>query len=901
MLRRLDSSGDLRGGGVRDILDPLAGRLSPKELTVLLKEQRDWRRALQIFQWMRSQGELYLPNPIHYNVVLRALGRAQEWDELRRCWVDMARDGVLATNTTYGILIDVFGKAGLATEALLWLRHMRSRGLFPDEVTMNTAVRVLKDSGEFDLGEKVFSDWCAGKVDVAALEGPLGVGRPSTDDPLSPRQFLLSEMLRSGGKRTVAPPAAAAEEESPARQRPRLAATFNTLIDLYGKAGRLGDASEAFAEMLRSGVAPDATTFNTMMNICGAHGLLPEAEALLERMEERGIRPDAKTFNIFMSLHAAAGDLQAVLAYYRRLVGCGLRRDAATQRILLGALCGRKMVREAEGVIEELHAGGEPLDEQLLPVVMRMYVEEGLLARAAAFLAEHCAGRTISSKNYAAVADVYAERGMWAEAEAVFSSAEGRRRREAAEYNVMIKAYGRAKLYDRACSLFEGMPSRGVWPDECTYNSMIQMLAAGDQRERAVKLLGRMTREARMSPRRETFSAVVASCARAGMAERAEEVFEEMRRWGVPPNEVVYGSLIDALAAAGDAGGARRRLVEMEASGLPANRIILTSLIKAHRRSGDWREAQRVYARITRLEGGADAFAGNCMIGVYADLGMVSEARAVLTDLSSGGRADAASYAAMVRLYRNMGMLGEAVGAAEQMQRAGLLSDGASFGTAMAAFAGAGRLRDCADLLHQMQNLGIPLDPAALRAMFALLKKAGVPPEAVSQLESAFADGKPLVRPALLTLMLSAAGLHGLALRSCEELLLAAAGGALPGGTFACNAAIAAFGAAGETGRALNLFMRMQDEGLLPDVVTYISLAGCYGGAGFVEGLNRIYGKLKHGEIAPNRSLFEAVTAGYRAAGRPDLAEVVEQEMRFTLAAGDETGSCPGASGAVDP
>ncbi|CAA6656668.1 unnamed protein product [Spirodela intermedia] len=698
LLRHLDSSGDSPGGGggVREILDPLAGRLTPKELTVLLKEQRDWRRALQIFQWMRSQGELYLPNPIHYNVVLRALGSAQEWDELRRCWIDMARDGVLATNTTYGILIDVFGKAGLAREAVLWLRHMRSRGLFPDEVTMNTAVRVLKDSGEFDLGRRSSPTGAPGRW----------TWRPSRPPPRrgAPRRRRLAQ-----------PPAVLALRDAPLRREEGGAA-----VSSGGGGGAPGSPEAPARRHLQH---PDRP-------------LLPEAEALLEKMEERGIRPDAKTFNIFMSLHAAAGDLPAVLAYYRRL-------DPP------GELCGRKMVREVEGVIEELRAGGEPLDEQLLPVVTRMYVEQGLLAQAAAFLAEHCAGRTISSKNYAAVADVFAERGLWAEAESVFSSAEGRRRREAAEYNVMIKAYGRAKLYDRACALFERMPGRGVWPDE---------------------LLGRMMREARMSPRRETFSAVMASCARAGMSEPAEEIFEEMRRCG------------------------------MEASGLPANRIVLTSLIKAHRRSGDWREAQRVYARIGGLEGGADAVAGNYMIGVYADLGMVTEARAVLADLSSGGRADAASYAAMVRLYRNMGMLDEAAGAAEQMRRAGLLSDGASFGTAVAAFAGAGGSGTAPSYSTRCRTSGSPrpgylpghVRPAQegrraaggrLPARVGLRRREAPSPAGAND-AGALRGGPARARSAVL---------RGSPLGRRRRRFAR--------GTFACNAAIAAFGAGGRRGR----------------------------------------------------------------------------------------------------
>ena len=63
----------------------------------------------------------------------------------------MVKNGVLPTNNTYGMLVDVYAKAGLMKESLLWIKHMRQGGGgFPDEVTMNTVVWVLKDAREFD-------------------------------------------------------------------------------------------------------------------------------------------------------------------------------------------------------------------------------------------------------------------------------------------------------------------------------------------------------------------------------------------------------------------------------------------------------------------------------------------------------------------------------------------------------------------------------------------------------------------------------------------------------------------------------------------------------------------------------------------------------------------------------
>ena len=73
------------------------------------------------------------------------------------------------------------------------------------------------------------------------------------------------------------------------KNKPMLATTYNTLIDLYGKAGKLQNASDSFKEMLVLGIEPDAVTFNTMIHISGSHGQLSEVESLLQKMEKRRI------------------------------------------------------------------------------------------------------------------------------------------------------------------------------------------------------------------------------------------------------------------------------------------------------------------------------------------------------------------------------------------------------------------------------------------------------------------------------------------------------------------------------------------------------------------------------------------------------------------------------------
>ncbi|MCH92736.1 pentatricopeptide repeat-containing protein, partial [Trifolium medium] len=392
------------------------------------------------------------------------LGRAQQWDELRLCWIEMAKNNVLPTNNTYSMLVHCYGKAGLAKEALLWIKHMMMRGFFPDEVTMSTVVKVLKDVSEFDRADRFYKNWRGGKVDLDDLDFDSSSAFTTADGskssvPISLKQFLSTELFKTGGGIRDSN-----DMENASPQKPLRTFTYNTMIDLYGKAGRLQDAADVFADMMKSGVALDSCTFNTMISISGSHGNLLEAESLLVKMEEKGISPNTRTYNILLSLYANAGNIDAAVSCYRRIEEAGLFPNVVTYITLLGVLCTENMVQAVEAVIDEMEISSVSIDDHSLFDIVKMYVNEGDLDKANDLLQKFQMNREPSSMICASIMDAFAEKGLWAEAESVFYRKRDMaqlQKRDIVEFNVMIKAYGKAKLYDKAVFLFEEMKNQG--------------------------------------------------------------------------------------------------------------------------------------------------------------------------------------------------------------------------------------------------------------------------------------------------------------------------------------------------------------------------------------------------------------------------------------------------------
>lgn len=74
--------------------------------------------------------------------------------------------------------------------------------------------------------------------------------------------------------------------------------TYNLMINIYGKGGRLEEARALFHLMEDQGLPFDAATFNALMNAYVVHGRPEEAKNLFEMMSRKDIAPTAPTRTI---------------------------------------------------------------------------------------------------------------------------------------------------------------------------------------------------------------------------------------------------------------------------------------------------------------------------------------------------------------------------------------------------------------------------------------------------------------------------------------------------------------------------------------------------------------------------------------------------------------------------
>ncbi|KAK2647145.1 hypothetical protein Ddye_022340 [Dipteronia dyeriana] len=695
MLQALDEVKDLD-----EAFEPWAETLSNKERSIILKEQSSWERALEIFEWFKRK-ECYELNVIHYNIMLRILGKARKWSYVESLWDEMGVKGIAPINSTYGTLIDVYSKGGRKEEAVCWLERMKGLEMEPDEVTMGIVVQMYKKAGEFQKAEEFFKKWSSREsLKHEATIKPM-IGRV--------KRGLQAHVCLSSY-------------------------TYNTLIDTYGKAGQLKEASEILIQMLREGIVPNTVTFNTMIHICGNHDRLGEVALLMKKMEELKCPPDTRTYNILISLHARHDDIATAASYFSKMKQTCLEPDLVSYRTLLYAYSIRHMVSEAEELISEMDGRGLETDEYTQSALTRMYIEAGMLEKSWLWFRRFHLVGNLSSEGYSANIDAYGERGHVLEAERAFICCQEAKKLTVHEYNVMIKAYGIGKNYDKACQLFDSMKSHGVVPDNCSYNSLIQILAGADLPHMARPYL-RMMQEAGLVSDCIPYCAVISSFVKLGHLEMVEGLYKEMIQFNVEPDVVVYGVLINAFADVGSVKEAVTYFDAMKSAGLPANAVICNSLIKLYTKVGYFKEAQETYNLIQSLEVHPDVYTSNCMIDLYSERSMVRQAEELFENLKRIGDANEFTYAMMLIMYKRNGRFEEATRIAKQMRELGLITDLLSYNNVIGLYALDGRYKEVLGTFKEMINAATHPDDYTFKSLGAVLMKCGVPKRAVKKLE----------------------------------------------------------------------------------------------------------------------------------------------------------------------
>nr|GLL49136.1 pentatricopeptide repeat-containing protein At4g20090 [Ipomoea trifida] len=163
---------------------------------------------------------------------------------------------------------------------------------------------------------------------------------------------------------------------------------------------------------------------------------------------------------------------------------------------------------------------------------------------------------------------------------------------------LVFRAYGKARLPDKAVELFERMVDEfqcrrtvrsfnsvlnviiqsGCVPNEVTYNTLIHGLCLKGKLDKAISLLHRMVSNKHV-PNDITYGTIINGLVKQGRAVDGACIFRAMEERGHRANEYVYSSLISGLFKEGKSEEALKLWNEMIEKGSKPNTIVYSALI----------------------------------------------------------------------------------------------------------------------------------------------------------------------------------------------------------------------------------------------------------------------------------------------------------------------------------
>ncbi|MCD7453308.1 Pentatricopeptide repeat-containing protein, chloroplastic [Datura stramonium] len=313
------------------------------------------------------------------------------------------------------------------------------------------------------------------------------------------------------------------------------------LVDMYAKCGSVGTARLIFDKMDSMTVV----SLNAMIDGYARNGYYDEALVIFQRMLDEGFKPTNVT--IMSTLHACAESRNIELGQYvHKLVNqLGLGSNVAVVNSLISMYCKCQRVDIAAELFENLK-------ERTLVSWNAMilgYAQNGCVMDALTnFCKMHLQNIKPDSFTMVSVVTALAELSVLRQAKWIHGfSVRTCLNRNVFVATALVDMYAKCGAVHTARKLFDMMDDRHV----TTWNAMIDGYGTHGYGKEAVELFEEM-RKGHVEPNDITFLCVISACSHSGFVEKGQNYFMIMREvYSLEPSMDHYGAMVDLIGRAG--------------------------------------------------------------------------------------------------------------------------------------------------------------------------------------------------------------------------------------------------------------------------------------------------------------------------------------------------------------
>ncbi|XP_052176662.1 pentatricopeptide repeat-containing protein At3g60050-like [Diospyros lotus] len=321
-----------------DLRIRVSGVLVREVLLGILKEinyvnkNRCAKVAYKFFTWSGEQ-ENYRHTASSYHLIMEVFAESDEFKAMWRLVDEMIEKGFPTTARTFNILICTCGEAGLARKVTERFIKSKTFSYRPFKHSFNAILHSLLVVKQYRLIEWVYQ-----------------------------------QMLIDGHSPDIL--------------------TYNILMCVKYRLGKLDQFHRLLDEMGRSGFSPDFHTFNILLHVLGKGDKPLAALSLLNHMKEVGCDPSVLHFTTLMDGLSRAGNLDGCKYFFDEMIKHGCRPDVVCYTVMITGYIEGGKLNKARELFDDMIIKGQMPNVFTYNSIMRGLCMEGKFKEACLMLNE---------------------------------------------------------------------------------------------------------------------------------------------------------------------------------------------------------------------------------------------------------------------------------------------------------------------------------------------------------------------------------------------------------------------------------------------------------------------------------------------------------------------------------
>ncbi|XP_020240766.1 pentatricopeptide repeat-containing protein At5g27270 isoform X2 [Asparagus officinalis] len=827
---------------MREVMASFVGKLSFREMCVVLKEQRGWRQLC------------YRPSVIVYTIILRIYGQVGKIRLAEQIFLEMLEAGCEPDEVACGTMLCAYSRWGRHKDMMLFYSAVRRREILPSIAVYNFMISSLQKKKLHGEVIKLWKEMLDAGLKPDNFTYAVAIGSFVKEDMLENALDAFVEMKKSGFipeedtySLLISLYAKNGREDEALRLYGEMKSqgiipsnyTCSSLLTLHYKNSDYSKALSLFSEMEKNRTVPDEVIYGILIRIYGKLGLYDDAEQTFANVEKLGLLTNERTYVAMAQVHLNAGNIEKALDVLQLMRSRNVEISKFAYGFLLRCFVAQKDVGSAEVTLNALSRCGA-LDAVCCNDLLNLYLRLGLLEKAKALVTQIRTDQVqFDEELYRTVLEVFCRERMIADADKLIEEMENiGMSKDKINMTSVMSMYGECGRLRQAENLFKALEK----PDAAACANMVSLFLDYGDMYRTKELLKSLLE---MSRGLSVASQLIIKSVREGDVAKAESLYHQSIELGFRPEDAAIGSIISFYGRNQQLRKALE-IYESASNFCPAGKPVYISMIDAYCKCGKIDDATHLYKAMVGQGHVPDAVIISVLVNALSKNGKYQEAECMIDDSFHGNmELDTVAYNTFIKSMLDAGKLHSAVSIYDRMITSGVHPSLQTYNTMISVYGQGGKLEKAIEMFSTAQSLGLSLDEKAYTNMIRHYGKAGRSQEA-----------------SLLFTRMKEEGIEP--------------------GKISYNTMINVYATAGLHHEAENLFRSMQKDGHSPDSLTYVALIKAYTETHNYSAAEDIIRQMQMRDLSPSCAHFNQLIFAFIRQGTIREAERIYNQVKLS-------------------